>query len=60
MELCITSADYKPSTNGQAKWVAKLAIKQEQITKNDVAAVIAHYLLVYYNTPHSTKLVNLL
>ena len=52
-----TSAAYKPSTNGQAERVVQIlkqAIKQAQTTKSDVASVIAHYLLVYRNTPHST------
>ena len=52
-----TSAAYKPSTNGQAERVVqilKTAIKQAQLTNRDVSAVIAKYLLVYRNTPHST------
>ena len=32
----------------------KIAIKQAQLTNRDVSAVIAKYLLVYRNTPHST------
>ena len=32
----------------------KTAIKQAQLTNRDVSAVIAKYLLVYRNTPHST------
>jgi len=52
-----TSAAYKPFTNGQAERVVhilKSAIKQAQLTNKDVSAVIAKYLLVYRNTPHST------
>ena len=52
-----TSAAYKPSTNGQAERVVQIlksAIKQAQLTNKDVSAVIAKYLLVYRNTPHST------
>ena len=52
-----TSAPYKPSTNGQAERVLQIlksAIKQAQATQTDVSAVIAKYLLVYRNTPHST------
>ena len=52
-----TSAPYKPSTNGQAERVVQIlksAIKQANATKADVSAVIAKYLLVYRNTPHST------
>ena len=52
-----TSAAYKPSTNGQAERVVQIlkqAIKQAQITNAEVASVIANYLLVYRNTPHST------
>ena len=52
-----TSAAYKPSTNGQAERVVQIlksAIKQVHVTDADVAAVIAKYLLVYRNTPHST------
>ena len=52
-----TSAAYKPSTNSQAErlvQILKQAIKQAQITNADVASVIANYLLVYCNTPHST------
>ena len=52
-----TSAAYKPSTNGQAERfvrILKSAIKQAQLTNKDVSAVIAKYLLVYRNTPHST------
>ena len=52
-----TSAAYKPSTNGQAERVVQIlksAIKQAHVTNADVAAVIAKYLLVYRNTPHST------
>lgn len=52
-----TSAAYKPSTNGQAERVVQIlksAIKQAQLTNTDVTAVIAKYLLVYRNTPHST------
>ena len=53
-----TSAAYKPSTNGQAEravQILKSAIKQAQLTNKDVSAVIAKYLLVYRNTPHSTR-----
>ena len=32
----------------------KSAIKQAQLTNKDMSAVIAMYLLVYRNTPHST------
>ena len=52
-----TSAAYKPSPNGQAERVVQIlksAIKQAQLTNNDISAVIAQYLLVYGNTPHST------
>lgn len=52
-----TSAPYKPSTNGQAERVVQIlksAIKQAKITKENVDAVIARYLLVYRNTPHTT------
>lgn len=52
-----TSAAYKPSTNGQAERVVQIlksAIKQAQLTNSDVSALIAKYLLVYRNTPHST------
>ena len=52
-----TSAPYKSSTNGQAERVVQIlksAIKQAQATQTDVSAVIAKYLLVYRNTPHST------
>ena len=52
-----TSAAYKPSTNGQAERVVQIlksATKQAQLTSKDVSAVIAKYLLVYQNTPHST------
>ena len=52
-----TSAAYKPSTNGQAERVVQIlksATKQAQLTSKDVSAVIAKYLLVYRNTPHST------
>ena len=51
------SASYKPSTNGQAERVfqiLKSAIMQAQLTNEDVSGVIAKYLLVYRNTPHST------
>ena len=52
-----TSAAYKPSTNGQAERVVQIlksAIKQAHVTNADVADVIARYLLIYRNTPHST------
>ena len=52
-----TSAAYKPSTNGQAERVVQIlksAIRQAQLTNTDVATVLAKYLLVYRNTPHST------
>ena len=52
-----TSAAYKPSTNGQAEHgvqILKSVIKQAQLTNKDMSAVIAKYLLVYRNTPHST------
>ena len=52
-----TSAPCKPSTNGQAERVVQIlksAIKQAQATQMDVSAVIARYLLVFRNTPHST------
>lgn len=55
--LHCTSAAYKPSPNGQAKRVVQIlksAIKQAQLTNNDISAVTAQYLLVYGNTPHST------
>ena len=51
------SAAYKPSTDGQAELVVQIlksAIEQAQLTNKDVAAVIAKYLLIYRNTPHST------
>lgn len=47
----------KPSPNGQAERVVQIlksAIKQAQLTNNDISAVTAQYLLVYGNTPHST------
>ena len=52
-----TSAAYKPSTNSQAERVVQIlksAIRQAQLTNTDVATVLAKYLLVYRNTPHST------
>ena len=52
-----TSAAYKPSTNDQAERVVpilKSAIRQAQLTNKYVCAVIAKYLLVYRNVPHST------
>ena len=55
--LHCTSAAYKPSPNGQAERVVQIlksAIKQAQLTNNDISAVTAQYLLVYGNTPHST------
>jgi len=55
--LLCTSAAYKLSTNGQAERVVQIlksAIRQAQLTNTDVATVLAKYLLVYRNTPHST------
>ena len=52
-----TSAAYKPSTNGQTErdvQILKSAIRQAQLTNTDVATVLAKYLQVYRNTPHST------
>ena len=52
-----TSAACKPSPNGQDERVVQIlksAIKQSHVTNADVAAVIAKYLLVYQNMPHST------
>ena len=52
-----TSAAFKPSTYGQAEHVVQIlksAIKQAQLSNKDVSAVIAMYLLVFRNTPHST------
>lgn len=55
--LHLTSATYKLSTNDQAEHVVQIlksAIKEAQLTNKDLSAVIAKYLLVYQNTPHST------
>ena len=52
-----TTAIYKPATNGQAERVVQIlksAIKQAEITKQDVNTVVARYFLVYRNTPHAT------
>ena len=52
-----TSSVHKPSTNGQAEIVVKLlktAIKQAKESKTNVDKVIANYLLIHRNTPHTT------
>ena len=52
-----TSAVYKPASNGQAERVVqnlKNALKQAELSNKDVDQVLAHYLLVYRNTPHAT------
>lgn len=52
-----TSAVHKPASNGQAERVVQIlssALKQAQLIRDDVDSVIARYLLIYRNTPHST------
>jgi transposase InsO family protein len=52
-----TSAVHKPASNGQAERVVQIlssALKQAQLTHSNVDSVIARYLLIYRNTPHST------
>jgi len=52
-----TSAVYKPATNGQAERVVqilKTAIKQAELSNEDVDSYIQRYLLRYRITPHST------
>ena len=52
-----TSTIHKPASNGQAEHVVQIlnsALKQARLTQTDVDAVIARYLLIYRNTPHST------
>ncbi|XP_020909051.1 uncharacterized protein K02A2.6 [Exaiptasia diaphana] len=52
-----TSAPYKPATNGQAERVVRVLktdIQLANVTKGDTDIVIARYMLVYRNTPHTT------
>jgi len=52
-----TSAVYRPATNGQAERVVqilKTAIKQAELSNEDVDSYIQRYLLRYRITPHST------